>query len=106
MHWPIIFGFAGDALTFLGGFLLARDAILKEREFKDLRKLVKAMNILKNVVLTMDDVKLNDEDSANLVFIRQSVKRSKLGTIILTAGFVGLFLSRLCEVMHWGTGAT
>jgi hypothetical protein len=97
-----VLGFAGDFLTFAGGFMLARDAILREREFREQKKLVQTIERLKKVRLTLEGIELADEDSANLVFIRQSVKRSIWGTAILTVGFVCLFLSRLFEVMHWG----
>jgi hypothetical protein len=66
--------------------MLARDAIRREREFREQKKLVQTIERLKRVRLTLEGIELADEDSANLVFIRQSVKRSIWGTAILTVG--------------------
>jgi hypothetical protein len=92
-----IFGFLGDSLSFAGALVLAVDAVLRERDFKAQKNLVNMIKVLKEIRLTRHGIELIDADSANLVFIRQSVRRSVWGTIILTIGFICLFVTRCLD---------
>lgn len=90
------FGFAGDSLTFLGGLLLAIDAVDAERRFRRLRQWIKTIEDpeIEGVKLTMRDVLLRSAEDVELAFIRKSAKLALAGAIVLTTGFVALFISR------------
>ena len=72
-----ILGFAGDTLTFVGGLILALDALGRDQEFRRQQQLWKAVVDL----------------------IRQSVRRAFWGAAILALGFVFLFASRSVEAV-------
>jgi hypothetical protein len=91
-------GFAGDSLTFAGGVVLAWDALMRDREFKKQQQLGDvALNDLKDIRLTSRGIRLTGPDDVERVFIRQSVRRALVGTIIMTIGFILLLCSRGCE---------
>ena len=93
------FGFLGDFLTFLGGIVLAFDAVREERKFRKLGEWVKTIEApeLKGVLLTFQGVKLKSGKDVELAFIRKSAKLALAGAIILTVGFLCLFVSRCLE---------
>lgn len=96
------FGFAGDFLSFLGGFILSLDAIFEERKLraiKDWEDTIAAPELAK-VVMTRNGIKLKKKDDVELSFVRQSTKKAIWGAAILTLGFACLFFSRLLEAMH------
>jgi len=95
----IILGFLGDALTFGGGILLSLDALKRGREFKTTKGLQKAVANLHGIELTSGGVRIFDDDSTELLFIRKSVRRAKWGTVIITSGFLCLLASRIVEVL-------
>jgi hypothetical protein len=102
------FGFLGDFLTFLGGLLLAIDAVLEERKLKRAReKTHKWENTIKspvlaNVTLTREGIQLKTKDnvelSLDISMVRRSSRRAALGAVILTLGFISLFVSRCLEL--------
>jgi hypothetical protein len=94
-----ILGFAGDTLTFLGGLILAIDAVGRDREFTKQQELGKAVADLKSVELTKDGIKLTGAKSIEHVFIRQSVRRALWGTGIMTIGFISLLAARFMEAV-------
>jgi hypothetical protein len=102
LAWPLaskILGFLGDATTLAGGITLAWEAITREKEFVDKKKWGKTVRVLKQARLTRNGVILSDDEHVDLAFIRQSAKRAVVGTVILTIGFVFLFLSRICDAL-------
>ena len=90
-------GYAGDSLTFAGGLVLAWDALMRDREFKKQQQLGKTVYELKGIRLTSNGIKLTGPDDVERVFIRQSVRRALVGTIIMTIVFILLLCSRGCE---------
>ena len=99
MSASTIWGLCGDSLSFVGALVLALDALLREHEFGKQKQLLQMIKVLKEVRLTLRGIELVDEESANLVFIRQSVIRSLWGAGILTGGFVCLLVSRVLEAL-------
>ena len=99
MSASTIWGLCGDSLSFVGALILALDALLREREFSKQKQLIRMIKVLKEVRLTLRGIELVDEESANLVFIRQSVIRSLWGAGFLTVGFICLLVSRVFETL-------
>jgi hypothetical protein len=99
MSMSLAFGFVGDFLSFLGGTILALDAILEERRLQGIRNWQRTIAApeLAGVVLTRTGVKLKSKDDVELSFVRQSAKRAALGAVILALGFACLFISRCTE---------
>ena len=95
----MVWGFLGDTLSFIGAFLLALDALLREREFRKERQVSKMIKSLAGIRVTLHGIELVDEDSASLAFIRQSVARSIWGSATLTAGFICLLITRFMETI-------
>jgi hypothetical protein len=93
------FGFAGDFLTFLGGLVLAVDALLEERKLNKIKDWAETVQspALARVVITRKGVQLRNEQDVELSFLRQSYKRAVCGTLILTLGFICLFVARVLE---------
>lgn len=93
------FGFFGDFLTFFGGIVLAVDAVREEKKFRKLRAWAETIAApeLKGVILTFQGVKLKTGDDIELAFIRKSAKLALAGALILTIGFMCLFVSRCIE---------
>jgi hypothetical protein len=94
-----ILGFAGDTLTFVGGLILALDALGRDQEFRRQQQLWKAVVDLKGIELVKYGIKLTSDKSIEHVFIRQSVRRAFWGAAILALGFVFLFASRSVEAV-------
>jgi len=94
------FGFAGDFLTFLGGVTLAIDALREERKLNKIKAWVATVQspALAKVVITRKGVELHSQEDVELTFLRQSFKRALVGTLILTSGFVCLFIARVFEL--------
>ena len=90
-----VLGFLGDFTTFVGGVVLAYEAITREREFHGKRKLTKTLGALTRVTITHNGVLLTDDKDVELAFIRQTAKRAVIGTIVLTLGFIFLLIARL-----------
>jgi|SRR5450759_17477 hypothetical protein len=96
------FGFAGDFLTFLGGVILAFDALREERKLNKIKDWAATVEspALAKVVITRKGVELHSEEDVELTFLRQSFKRALVGTLILTSGFVCLFIARILELTN------
>lgn len=92
-------GFLGDGLTFAGGFILALEALMREREFFRKKNWGQTVAILKKARITKNGVILTDDADVELAFIRQTATRALVGTVVLTLGFVCLFLSRLFDAL-------
>lgn len=102
------FGFFGDFLTFLGGIVLAVDAVREEKKYRKLRAWAETIAApeLKGVILTFQGVKLKTGDDIELAFIRKSAKLALAGALILTIGFMCLFVSRCIETSSTENGAS
>ena len=94
------FGFAGDALSFVGGITLAIDALRQEQTLKKHRAWLQTIDDpeLKGIVLTLDGVKLRTGRDVELSFVRRSKRLAFIGAGILAIGFLCLFVSRCLEV--------
>lgn len=101
----MMLGFAGDTLTFLGGVILSVDALGREREYRKQKDWVQTIKEFKGVELTRRGIRLLDENSVELVFIRLAVTRSIWGTAIVTLGFVALLGSRVLEALARTAGS-
>ena len=99
---PFYLGLAGDTLTFVGGMILAIDAIGKQKEFRKIQSTAAAVNdpLLAKVRFTREGVSLTNHEDVELVFIHRSVKRAGWGSVIITFGFVCLLLARIYEILH------
>ena len=98
MTTATILGFLGDSLTFVGGAVLGWDALMRDREFKKQQQLgTVALSDLKDIRIVSHGIKLTGPNDVERVFIRQSVRRALVGTIIMTSGFILLLCSRGCE---------
>ena len=95
----IILGFLGDVLTFGGGIVLSWDALKRGKEFKKTKGLQEAVARLAGIDLRSGGVKIFDDDSTELLFIKKSVRRAKWGTVIITSGFLCLLASRIVETL-------
>lgn len=95
-----VLGLCGDSLTFIGGVILAIDALGKHREFKKIQRTAKAVAdpILANIRLTKNGIALRGKDDVEEVFIYKSVSRALLGSIVIAIGFICLLLARLHEI--------
>jgi hypothetical protein len=94
------FGFGGDFSAFLGGVILALDALDAERKFQKFREWKKTIEDpeLEGVILTLRGVRLRSGEDVELSFIRKSAKLALGGTLFLAIGFVALFVSRCLEI--------
>jgi hypothetical protein len=99
---PFYLGLAGDTLTFLGGMILAINAIGKQKEFRKIQSTAAAVSdpLLAKVRFTSEGVSLTNHEDVELVFIRRSVKRAVWGTVVITLGFVCLLLARIYEILR------
>jgi hypothetical protein len=100
----VVLGVVGDTLTFIGGAVLAWDAIRREREFQKRKDMVAGLQDLKDINFVQNGIPLINEMAAELVFVRQSVRRSKWGAGILTLGFIFLLCTRIVETAMGATG--
>ncbi len=92
-----IVGILADATTFFGGYLLVREALRKEADFRDTDALKGTVRRLAG--LPMEEKKsgepLNNETDADLIEIRRTVKRARRGILIITVGFFLQLVSRI-----------
>jgi hypothetical protein len=99
MSLTAILGIVGDSLTFTGGVILAFDALRRETEFRRRKELDKAVESLKGIKLTQNGIVVLNDESTELVFIRQSVRRALWGAGILMIGFLFLLATRFAELV-------
>jgi hypothetical protein len=99
MSIGMLLGFIGDSLTFVGGGILALDAVLEERKLQHVNLSIATVDDLASVkvVLSRQGVQLKTKDDVELSFVRQSVRRAKAALLILTFGFLLLFTACLTE---------
>jgi hypothetical protein len=97
---PFYWGLVGDSLTFIGGMILAIDAIGRQKEFTKIQNTVAAVTdpLLANVKITKEGIYLtNNEKNVELVFIHRSVNRARWGSLLVAIGFVCLLVARIWE---------
>jgi hypothetical protein len=96
---PLV-GLGGDVSTFVGGFILAWDAVKREREFMRVRELASTLKDtpFARLKLQLNDIVLVDEHSIERAFIRQSALQAAWGCSFLTIGFVLLLIARILEM--------
>ena len=99
MSTSTLLGFAGELLTFAGGIILSLDALRRNREFTKTENLQTTVSRLAGIELTMNGVRLLGDDAVELVFIKKSVRRALLGTLIVTSGFLCLLAARLADFL-------
>jgi hypothetical protein len=98
MSASTILGFSGDILTFAGGFVLSLDALWRKNEFRKTTDTQKVVARLSGINLTQQGLRLFDNNSVELVFIRRSVHRALWGTAIISTGFLCLLATRIVEL--------
>jgi hypothetical protein len=93
-------GLVGDALTFLGGFILAWDAAREAKHFKEVRRTVETLSSQELVRLRVEigGIVISNEKDVELSFILRSAKKAFIGAVILTIGFGFLLAARLLEI--------
>jgi hypothetical protein len=99
-HLHIWIGLLGDGLTFLGGAILALDAVNQEKEAQRIRKISRTIESpgFKRLLIEVDGATVKGEEDVEAVFLRRSAKIAKRGFIILNIGFLLLIASRLTEL--------
>lgn len=101
MHWGPMLGLAGDALTVCGGLLLAWDTVQKDREVRQVKNTARAIEspLLKGLPIEIDGVLVVCESDVERAFIRRSARKAAWGCVLLAAGFILLFATRLIEMV-------
>jgi hypothetical protein len=99
-HLHVWIGLAGDASTFLGGAILARDAVNQEREVQKIRTISRNIERpgFKKLVIEIADATVQGEEDVEAAFLKRSARMAKKGFIILSIGFLLLIASRLMEL--------
>jgi hypothetical protein len=108
MSTASILGFFGDFLSFLGGLVLAADAILEEHKLKqrhareDAWKAAITDPVVAHITLTREGIKLKNEKdiaaSLEISMSRRTRQWAIIGALILSTGFACLFCSRWIEI--------
>ena len=102
-HLPTVIGLPGDALTFIGGALLAWDAVQKGKEFDKIRKIAKTVKEprLARLRFVLEGIEIStvDESDIERAFIQRSVRKAKWGCGVLAAGFLCLLIARIIELL-------
>jgi hypothetical protein len=93
-----VLGLLGDLLTFGGGLVLSLDALQRAKDFKKTTALQQTVAKLVGIKLTSGGLRIFDNDSTELVFIRKSVRKAMWGTVIITSGFLCLLASKIIEI--------
>jgi hypothetical protein len=94
----MIFGVAGDALTFVGSVLLAWDALRREARVQSEQRQEGAVSELPPAVpIFVQSVRLS-RDGLKRLLARAEAARAKLGAIVLCLGFACLLTSRVLEI--------
>jgi len=99
-HLHVWIGLGGDALTFLGGAVLALDAVNQEKEARKIRRISRIIGEpgFKKLVIEIAGTQVQDEGDVEAAFIRRSARIARYGFVILNVGFFLLITSRLIEL--------
>lgn len=87
-------------LSFVGGVILALDALNKEREFNKIKKITRVVTSQKFQTLTVEveGEVVKDGQDVDLTFLRRSVRLARIGFSLVAVGFLFLMASRMVEV--------
>jgi hypothetical protein len=96
----IYLGLPGDVLSFVGGVILALDALNKEREFNKIKKITRVITSPKFQTLTVEveGEVVKDGQDVDLTFLRRSVRLARIGFSLVAVGFLFLMASRMVEI--------
>jgi|HubBroStandDraft_6_1064221.scaffolds.fasta_scaffold177998_1 hypothetical protein len=96
----IYLGLPGDVLSFVGGVILALDALNKEREFNKIKKITRVITSPKFQTLTVEveGEVVKDGQDVDLTFLRRSVRLARIGFSLVAVGFLFLMASRVVEI--------
>ncbi len=101
-HLHVWVGLAGDFLTFLGGAILALDAINEDRKAQMIRRIARAIEGpgFKKLTIEIAGMPVRAEDDVEAAFIRRSSRIAKYGFVVLSFGFLFLIAYRVIELCH------
>jgi hypothetical protein len=101
-HMHVWIGLAGDAMTFLGGAILALDAVNQEKEAQRIRRISRTIESpgFKKLLIEIDGATIKGEKDVEAAFLHRSARIAKRGFVILNVGFLLLIASRLTELYH------
>ena len=93
-------GMAGDVFTFLGGGILAFDAVNQYQEAQKKARIIKTLDQpgFKKLNIEIAGEKVETEVDIALAFIRRSARVARYGFGILTLGCLLLITSRIIEL--------
>jgi hypothetical protein len=96
----IYLGLPGDILSFVGGVILALDALNKEREFNKIKKITRVITSPKFQTLTVEveGEVVKGEQDVEITFLRRSVRLARIGFSFVATGFLFLMASRMVEL--------
>jgi hypothetical protein len=103
MHVGPFIGVGGDVATFVGGLVLAFDALNREKEFGRIRTVTGTAlrtGALARLKIDLNGVILTDEDDIERAFIRQSARKAIWGCGFLAVGFLLLLSAHLIELWN------
>ena len=93
-------GLASDFLTFVGGIILAADAIFAVRHFEEEGRRLKTFKSFAGKVRleTEDGHAISNEDDVHLISIRRLGRWAIVGATILILGYLLQLVTRLAEM--------
>ncbi len=91
----------GDVVTFTGGYFLARDVIVREKDATNFKKILKVVTApeLSELQFEVKNVVIGDEKDAEYALIRLSLRRARLGIALLIIGLCFLVFGKILEIM-------
>jgi hypothetical protein len=95
-------GIIGDFLTFVGGIILARDAILAVGHFsKEENTLNTVEKLGRQVPLeSKDKHPLQNSDDVRRMYLRLLAKGARRGALVLAVGYLFLLVTRVLEILE------
>ncbi len=94
-------GLIGDTLTFVGGLILAFDAVNRAREFEKIRRISKVLaSGIHRLIVEVEGKTVEEEADIEAVFLRRSARFAAVGFAFLAFGFVGILAYRIMEIYY------
>jgi hypothetical protein len=97
-HIAAAIGLVGDALTFVGGFVLAKDAFDAAKTHSTKQREKEGFKDLSGIGITLAGVRIQGESDVDLAYFRESAHRAKWGVGIMTLGFFFQIVARIVEM--------